>query len=163
MRESALARLILARSGPASTPAKLSLMMLQCLDKTDRLALRRRHKLSLPHDAPPANDGAGGPAYDRDSFIGGPAAARGDPAIVDDRSPFQIDDGKIGVIAHRDPSFSSDTEEARRACARHVDKAREREPLVVHMIEHHRYKRLHAGHARRTLRIGLGLLFQRVW
>ena len=55
-----------------------------------------------------------------------------------------------------------DPEQARRPRAGEIDEAQQRQPAGVDMIEHDRDERLHAGHAGRTCRIGLGLFLARV-
>ena len=123
---------------------------------------RRRHDLALPHHAPPAHERPDRPAGHRLAVVGRPAAARGDPGVADRLGALQVDDREVGVVADRDPALADDAEQPRRAGAGQVDEARQGQPPRRDMVEHDGHERLHAGHARGALGIGLGLLGERV-
>jgi hypothetical protein len=68
---------------------------------------------------------------------------------------FEIDHSQVGVIADRNAALGSNAEQARRPRAGEIDKAQQRQPAGVDMVEHDRNEGLHARHARRTRRIDL--------
>ena len=65
---------------------------------------------------------------------------------------------KIGVVAHGEAALAANAEQARRAVARQVDEAGQRQAAGIDVIEHDGHQRLHAGHAGMAFGIGVLLL-----
>ena len=80
----------------------------------------------------------------------------------DGHALFQIDNGEIGIITQGNAALAGHAEQTRRTGTGQIDKAFQRQPSGMDVIEHQGHQRLHAGHARRRGRIGLGLFFQRM-
>ena len=86
----------------------------------------------------PAQDGGHRPALGRHAVERRPAAARGDPAVLDGARQAQIDDGEIGVIAARDAALAGDAENALRPRRGEIDEALQASVALVDMIQQDR-------------------------
>src|SRR5579885_2568707 len=76
------------------------------------------------HDAA-ADNGEFRPAGDAHAVEGRPAAAAGDPAVLDDAARLEVDDGEVRVVAEGDAPLAGDAVDARGPGAGEIDEALE--------------------------------------
>ncbi|GFO81868.1 MAG: hypothetical protein A49_14950 [Methyloceanibacter sp.] len=93
---------------------------------------------------------------------GRPTRLTADPAVFDDALRLEVDDRKVRVVTHGDAALAGDPEQALGARAGEIDESGKAQAPRIHVIEHDRHERLHAGHAGRCRGIDGRLLFEGV-